>query len=70
MSFKRAVTNEIYRLTKTTWLVKQNHELFPPSADKDLGKAVNYCQSMLDTMLEQSKESTDPIEKVHTTIER
>ena len=63
MSFKRASANEIYRLTETAWLVKRNHDLFPPSAEEDLGKAVNYCQSMLDTMLEYSEQSTDPREK-------
>ena len=63
MSFKRANTNEIYRLSENTWLVKRNQDLYSPSVEEDLGKTHRYCQNLLDVMINNIENSTDPLGK-------
>ena len=45
------------------WLIKRDYDSFPSSVDKDLGKAYRYCQSLLDTMLEQMENSDSAMER-------
>jgi len=54
---------ETYRESEMVWFVKRNFKMHPPSVEEDLGKAINYCQSLLDVMTNELADTSDPIEK-------
>ncbi len=55
--------DEIYRESEMVWLVKRNFKHNTPSVEEDLGNAEQYCQKILDVMIDQLANISDPIEK-------
>ena len=61
--YKCSSLYEVFRLSFNTWFIKRNYDRYPTTVDEDLGKAFDYCQSMLDVMETQLDNAEYVVEK-------